>query len=110
MPIRVGETIALNRGIVSILVAAQSKVPTDSMLAVRVVVSGKDVQPTGTVTLYDDNRALAGATRPLVDGAVTYSLAFAKPGMHHLSAKYSGDNNYSSQTNSNIQGVEVRGI
>lgn len=48
--------------------------------------------PTGTVTFKEGNTVLGSAT--IVDGVATSDLLFLDPGLHTISAVYSGDDDY----------------
>ena len=64
-------------------------------------------QPGGTVTFYDGGTLLAGAVQ-ITSGANgqiyadIYNISFSATGPHSISAKYSGDSNYSASTSSPV--------
>ena len=66
-------------------------------------VYGNPAYPSGTVTFYDGSTALTGAVQ-ITKGATgqifadIYNVSFSTPGSHTITAKYSGDSNYTSAT------------
>ncbi len=54
------------------------------------------VEPTGTVEFLDAGQAIGSCmSRPLAGGAATCSLSYAIAGVHQITARYSGDANFS---------------
>lgn len=107
-PIAVGDHDPIGRGIARVVVTADPLAYVDKATTVRVTVEGDGSQPSGSVTLYANNRALTGTTKELIYGSATWALTYAKSGHHGLTAKYGGDSHYEAQTISNLVDLEVR--
>lgn len=56
--------------------------------------SGDFGVPSGSVTLYDNNRAMPGATAELFNGTADFRVTFPFRGRHVLKARYSGNSTY----------------
>jgi hypothetical protein len=93
-----------------------TNIPIGQQISVVVVV-GATVPgplPTGSVTFYDGNAALAGTVTysPFANGGdaalqASGSFALSTAGTHSITAKYSGDSNYAPSTSSPITIVVV---
>jgi subtilase family serine protease len=64
-------------------------------------------QPGGTVTFYDGGTLLPGSVQITQGGngqiyADIYNISFTSPGPHSISAKYSGDSNYTGSTSNPV--------
>jgi autotransporter-associated beta strand protein len=82
-----------------------------TLIANVVVTSGGDPAITGTVAFYDGNTLLG--TVPLVNGVATLTIGALSPGVHTLSAVYSGDGSVSSSAVSetvNTTGPRILGL
>jgi sugar lactone lactonase YvrE len=62
---------------------------SSQLLTLNAVVSGNGALPTGTVTFMDGSATLNVAQ--VTNGAAQFSTSTLAPGIHHLSASYSGD-------------------
>ena len=82
--------------------------------SVVVVGSQMGVAPTGTTTLYDNGTALGGtytytsANAPGMLNA-TWIVVINTPGIHQITASYSGDANYTAAKSSGAQSLTVLG-
>jgi hypothetical protein len=69
---------------------------TPETLTVRV--SGTGPAPTGTVTIYDADKFLAGGGLTLTNGMASYTTSKLAIGSHSITFTYSGDSNYVAAT------------
>lgn len=98
----------LNLGVAQVVVIADPLVvASDKAIEVKVTVSGATGIPTGSVTLYDNGRALNGTTKELFYGSCSGTLTYHVSGTHILTARYSGDAHYEPQPTSGVATVEV---
>ena len=82
----------ITAGLVSVIrVSAPDPTANTSVTITAKVAAGpgNPGAPTGTVTFLDGSRRLANV--PLLDGSATLDAIFTDPGIHAISAQYSGD-------------------
>ncbi len=74
------------------LTASASQISLGTSLALNVTVTGNGSVPTGTITFLDGTTAM-GTVPASSTGTAAFSTATLTPGMHNLTATYSGDSN-----------------
>jgi hypothetical protein len=93
-----GVTVMLNTGgnlntLQSSLNPSQAGAPVTFTADITTKVRGVTNVPTGTVTFYDGTAAISPA-QPLSSGKATFATSSLKIGVHHITAQYSGDQNF----------------
>jgi hypothetical protein len=83
----------------TVLAPSATQVPIGAALTISATVQGSGGIPTGTVTFYDGGTSLSPE---IVNnaGVATYTTSSLSLGFHSITARYSGDSNYTTSTSS----------
>jgi hypothetical protein len=82
------------------IVAVPSQIVQGATVTLTATVQSSAGTPTGTVTFFDSSNALTGAIALNSVGAAPYSTDLLTVGTHLITARYSGDNNFSTASSS----------
>ena len=89
----------------AVTIAASALTPAENAsVTITASVSGYggSAAPSGTLSFFTDSDT-TGTSTPITSSGASYTTSFSTPGVHTISAKYSGDSNYQASTSNSLR-------
>ena len=108
MPVQVTSSFG-KTATTTVLALSASQVPIGASVTINANVLSSGGMPTGTVTFYDGGAAISSSILNNA-GVATYNTSSLSPGVHSITAQYSGDSDYSASTTPSDLAITVVAI